>query len=151
MKGKTKKIVLAVAVIGAIAAGGVAFTAANTVPDSVAGYGTNDVSGATVTTSTTPCRRWHDTSQRPILRSLTGDHNLDTSRPASAPTDLDHATPTAHVDRRRPQDSTCSGLTGTSTDADATAHRGGHRHPAKSHQLSAGGRPGTCPAVPLAG
>ena len=32
MKGKTKKIVLAVAVIGAIAAGGVAFTEANTVP-----------------------------------------------------------------------------------------------------------------------
>ena len=49
MKGKTKKIVLAVAVIGAIAAGGVAFTAANTVPDSVAGYGTSVVSGATAT------------------------------------------------------------------------------------------------------
>jgi hypothetical protein len=49
MKGKTKKIVLAVAVIGAIAAGGVAFTAANTVPDSVAGYATTTVSGATVT------------------------------------------------------------------------------------------------------
>ena len=49
MKGKTKKIVLAVAVIGAIAAGGVAFTAANTVPDSVAGYKTTTVSGATVT------------------------------------------------------------------------------------------------------
>jgi hypothetical protein len=49
MKGKTKKIVLAVAVIGAIAAGGVAFTAANTVPASVAGYGTNVVSGTTVT------------------------------------------------------------------------------------------------------
>lgn len=49
MKGKTKKIVLAVAVIGAIAAGGVAFTAANTVPNSVAGYATTTVSGATVT------------------------------------------------------------------------------------------------------
>ena len=49
MKGKTKKIVLAVAVIGAIAAGGVAFTEANTVPDSVAGYKTTTVSGATVT------------------------------------------------------------------------------------------------------
>jgi hypothetical protein len=49
MKGKTKKIVLAVAVIGAIAAGGVAFTEANAVPDSVAGYKTTTVSGATVT------------------------------------------------------------------------------------------------------
>ena len=42
MKGKTKKIVLAVAVIGAIAAGGVAFTEANTVPNSVAGYDDHD-------------------------------------------------------------------------------------------------------------
>jgi hypothetical protein len=50
MKGKTKKIVLAVAVIGAIAAGGVAFTEANTVPNSVAGYKTTTVSGATVDT-----------------------------------------------------------------------------------------------------
>jgi hypothetical protein len=49
MKGKTKKIVLAVAVIAAVAAGGVAFTAANTVADSVAGYGTSTVSGATAT------------------------------------------------------------------------------------------------------
>jgi hypothetical protein len=47
MKGKTKKIVLAVAVIGAIAAGGVAFTAANTVPATVAGYDNQVVSGAT--------------------------------------------------------------------------------------------------------
>src|SRR3954469_3305913 len=47
MKGKTKKIILAVAVIGAIAAGGAAFTAANTVPNSVAGYGTSTVSGTT--------------------------------------------------------------------------------------------------------
>ena len=49
MKGKTKKIVLAVAVIGAIAAGGVAFTAANTVPATSAGFGQNVVSGATAT------------------------------------------------------------------------------------------------------
>ena len=39
MKRKTKKIVLAVAVIGVVAAGGAAFTAANTVPDSALGYG----------------------------------------------------------------------------------------------------------------
>jgi hypothetical protein len=49
MKGKTKKIILAVAVIGAVAAGGVAFTAANTVPNSTAGYATTTVSGAVVT------------------------------------------------------------------------------------------------------
>jgi hypothetical protein len=49
MKGKTKKIVLAVAVIGAIAAGGVAFTEANIVPDSVAGYDNTTITGATAT------------------------------------------------------------------------------------------------------
>jgi hypothetical protein len=46
MKGKTKKIVLAVAVIGAIAAGGAAFTAANTVPTHAVGYGQAVVTGA---------------------------------------------------------------------------------------------------------
>ena len=39
MKRKTKKIVLALVVIGVVAAGGAAFTAANTVPDSAVGYG----------------------------------------------------------------------------------------------------------------
>jgi hypothetical protein len=49
MKGKTKKIVLAVAVIGAIAAGGAAFTAANTVPSHAVGYGQTVVTGAEAT------------------------------------------------------------------------------------------------------
>jgi hypothetical protein len=52
MKNKTKKIILAVAVIGAVAAGGVAFTAANDVPSSVAGYGQASVTGADLTTLT---------------------------------------------------------------------------------------------------
>jgi hypothetical protein len=38
-----------VPVIAAIAAGGAAFTAGNTVPDTVAGYGTSNITGATVT------------------------------------------------------------------------------------------------------
>ena len=74
MKGKTKKIVLAVAVIGAIAAGGAAFTAANTVPDSVAGYGTTTVSRRDATRRlSTRCRlmaRHHVDRRSP----LTGDH-----------------------------------------------------------------------------
>jgi hypothetical protein len=49
MKGKTKKIVLAVAVIGAIAAGGAAFTAGNTVPSHAVGYGQTVVTGAEAT------------------------------------------------------------------------------------------------------
>jgi hypothetical protein len=46
---KTKRVIGAIAVIAAIAAGGAAFTASNTVPDTVAGYGTSNISGATVT------------------------------------------------------------------------------------------------------
>jgi hypothetical protein len=50
MKGKTKKIVLAVAVIAAVAAGGVAFTQANVVTGpNTAGYASVTVSGADIT------------------------------------------------------------------------------------------------------
>ncbi|HSS57826.1 MAG TPA: hypothetical protein VLK59_07440, partial [Solirubrobacteraceae bacterium] len=78
MKGKTKKIVLAVAVIGAIAAGGVAFTAANTVPDSVAGYKTTTVSGATVTKVAYTLNSTGDTINDVILTFSTPDvTNLD--------------------------------------------------------------------------
>ena len=49
MQRKTKKIVLALVVIGVVAAGGAAFTAANTVPTHVAGYGTSVVTGAIAT------------------------------------------------------------------------------------------------------
>jgi hypothetical protein len=49
MKSKTRRIILAVAVIGVLAAGGAAFTAANsfTTPD-VAGYATQAVTGAVI-------------------------------------------------------------------------------------------------------
>jgi hypothetical protein len=49
MRRNTKKIVAGVAAIAALAAGGAAFTASNTVADSVAGYGTSNISGATAT------------------------------------------------------------------------------------------------------
>jgi len=47
MRIKTSKIIASVAVIGAVAAGGAAFTASNTVAASVAGYGSSTISGAT--------------------------------------------------------------------------------------------------------
>lgn len=43
------RIAAAVAVIGAVAAGGAAFTASETLPTNVAGYGTTAVTGGTVT------------------------------------------------------------------------------------------------------
>jgi hypothetical protein len=49
MQRKTKRIIGAFVVIAAIAAGGAAFTASNTVPNTVAGYGTSNITGATVT------------------------------------------------------------------------------------------------------
>lgn len=46
---KTTRIAAAVAVIGAVAAGGAAFTASESLPTNVAGYGTTTVTGGTVT------------------------------------------------------------------------------------------------------
>jgi hypothetical protein len=48
MRFRTSKIVASIAVIGAVAAGGAAFTASNTIPSTVAGYGTSTISGATI-------------------------------------------------------------------------------------------------------
>jgi hypothetical protein len=49
MRFKTTRIVAAIAVIGAVAAGGAAFTADESLPTNVAGYGTTSVTGGTVT------------------------------------------------------------------------------------------------------
>jgi hypothetical protein len=49
MKRKTKKIVLALVVIGVVAAGGAAFTAGNTIPSHAVGYGQTVVTGAEAT------------------------------------------------------------------------------------------------------
>lgn len=43
----SRRMVAVLVVIGAIAAGGAAFTASNTVPDTVAGFGTSHITGAT--------------------------------------------------------------------------------------------------------
>ena len=50
MQRKTRRIVIAVALIAALAAGGAAFTTSNTLPtENVAGYGHVSVTGANVT------------------------------------------------------------------------------------------------------
>ncbi len=46
----SRRMVAVLVVVGAIAAGGAAFTAANTLPPQTVGYGTETVSGATVDT-----------------------------------------------------------------------------------------------------
>jgi hypothetical protein len=45
----TRKVVAIAVVVGALAAGGAAFTASNTVPATTAGYGTSSITGATAT------------------------------------------------------------------------------------------------------
>jgi hypothetical protein len=45
----SRRMVAVLVVIGAIAAGGAAFTASNTVPATTAGYGTSTITGATAT------------------------------------------------------------------------------------------------------
>ncbi len=47
MKRKSRRIVAALVLIGALAAAGAAFTASNTVPNTTAGYGTSTITGAT--------------------------------------------------------------------------------------------------------
>ena len=47
MKRKSRRIVAALVLIGALAAGGAAFTASNTLPNTTAGYGTSTITGAT--------------------------------------------------------------------------------------------------------
>ena len=104
MKGKTKKIVLAVAVIGAIAAGGVAFTAANTVPDSVAGYKTTTVSGATVTDVQYGLNSTGDTINNVVLTFTTDITNLHVKIGFNGNATTDCTSTSATV-------ATCSGLT----------------------------------------
>ncbi|MHB1568852.1 MAG: hypothetical protein ACYC0H_06575 [Solirubrobacteraceae bacterium] len=45
----TRRLIVVAVIVGALAAGGAAFTASNTIPNSVAGYGTSNISGATAT------------------------------------------------------------------------------------------------------
>jgi hypothetical protein len=47
MKRKSKRLLVALVLIGVLAAGGAAFTAANSLPPTTAGYGTSTITGAT--------------------------------------------------------------------------------------------------------
>jgi hypothetical protein len=77
MRLKTKKIIAAVAVIGAVAVGGAAYTAANIVPDTVAGYGTSTITGATAT-SIVYTLNGPGTQITGVALTFTGDLTADT-------------------------------------------------------------------------
>jgi hypothetical protein len=52
MKRKPLSVLVALVVVGALAAGGAAFTASNTIPDTTMGFGTSNITGATATSLT---------------------------------------------------------------------------------------------------
>jgi hypothetical protein len=52
MRNKPRSIVAGIVVIGALAAGGAAFTAGNVIPDTVMGFGTSNITGATANSLT---------------------------------------------------------------------------------------------------
>jgi hypothetical protein len=52
MHRKPRTILLGLVVVGALAAGGAAFTAGNTIPDTTMGFGTSHITGATATSLT---------------------------------------------------------------------------------------------------
>jgi hypothetical protein len=52
MHRKPRTILVGLVVVGALAAGGAAFTAANTIPDTTMGFGTSHITGATATSLT---------------------------------------------------------------------------------------------------
>jgi hypothetical protein len=52
MQRKPLSILAGLAVVGALAAGGAAFTASNTIPDTVMGFGTSNITGAVATSLT---------------------------------------------------------------------------------------------------
>jgi hypothetical protein len=52
MRRKPLSILIALVVVGALVAGGAAFTASNTIPDTVMGFGTSHITGATATSLT---------------------------------------------------------------------------------------------------
>jgi hypothetical protein len=52
MQRKTKRIIMAVAVIGLLAAGGAAFTSSSSLPNTVAGFATSTITGANANSMT---------------------------------------------------------------------------------------------------
>ncbi len=113
----SRRMVAVVVVIGAIAAGGAAFTASNTVHDSVAGYGTSNITGATA--SDVHYTLSADGTQiNTVLLTFTGDLSNDTVQ-AGFGTDALTTCTAPSYDGTTSSTSTCSGYT-QSTASSAT-------------------------------
>jgi hypothetical protein len=77
MQRKPLSIIAGLAVVGAFAAGGAAFTASNTIPDTVMGFGTSNITGA-VATSLTYTRTADGSGITAATLVFTGDISTNT-------------------------------------------------------------------------
>jgi hypothetical protein len=88
MKRKPLSILAGLAVVGAIAAGGAAFTAGNTIPDTTMGFGTSHITGATAT-SLTYTRSGDGSTIISATLVFTGDLSANTVEAGFNANDLD--------------------------------------------------------------
>ncbi len=112
----SRRMVAVVVLIGAIAAGGAAFTAANVVPASTAGYGTSNITGANATDVHYTLNA-DGTEISTVLITFTGDLSADTVQAGFGTDAL--TTCSAPVFASGNSTTTCSGYT-QSTASSAT-------------------------------
>ena len=105
----SRRMVVVVVLIGAIAAGGAAFTAANTVPDTTAGYGTSHITGATATDIKYTLSA-DGTQINSALITFTGDLSNDTVQAGFEASNLTTCSAPVY-DGTTSSTSTCSGYT----------------------------------------
>jgi hypothetical protein len=110
MRRNTKKIIAGVAAIAALAAGGAAFTASNTIPDTVAGYGTSNITGATAT-SLKYTLSADGTQINSAALVFTGDVTGDDVKAGFGTDDLSDCTVGSYDSTAHTTSVTCSGYT----------------------------------------
>ena len=109
----SRRMVAVLVVIGAIAAGGAAFTASNTVPDTTAGYGTSHITGATATDIKYTLSA-DGTDINSVLITFTGDLSNDTVQAGFESSSLTTCSAPVY-DGTTSSTTTCSGYTEPTT------------------------------------
>lgn len=110
----SRRMVAVVVVIGALAAGGAAFTASNSVQDSVAGYGTSHITGATATDVHYTLSA-NGTEINSATITFTGDLSNDTVQAGFETSDLTTCSAPSYDSVSGNSTSTCSGYTESTT------------------------------------
>ena len=117
---KSKRISGAVVAVAALAASGAAFTASNTVPDSVAGYGSGTISGATMkSVEYTLSPTGENIAQVDLV--ILDDHTDATVKVAFGSANLQNCAVDGSVDGNGDTTASCA-ITGTTTADAASLH-----------------------------